>query len=130
MNYRVSDLIIRIKNATRAKRKRVVLDNLKINKAICKVLVTEGFLEGFDTEEREGKKFLVALVKYEKRNPILTDVLVVSKPSLRKYATASELPQIQRKGRHTIILSTNKGIMTGREALKKNMGGEILFRIW
>ena len=130
MNYRISDLIIRIKNAAYAKRKQVILENLKINKAICKVLVTEGFLEEFKTDTREGKKVLVAIVKYEKRNPVLTDVLVVSKPSLRKYATASELPAIQRKGRHTIILSTNKGIMTGREALKKNMGGEILFRIW
>jgi len=130
MNYRISDLIIRIKNAARAKRKQVVLDNLKINKAICKVLVTEGFLEEFDVDTREGKEVLVALIKYEKRNPVLTDVLVVSKPSLRKYATAAAIPQIQRKGRHTIVLSTNKGIMTGREALKKNIGGEILFRIW
>ncbi len=130
MNYRVSDLIIRIKNAARAKRKEVVLDNLKINKAILKVLVSEGFLEGFENETREERKVLVAEIKYEKRNPVLTDVLVVSKPSLRKYATAKEIPGIQRKGRHTIILSTNKGIMTGREALKKNMGGEVLFRIW
>lgn len=130
MNHRVSDLIIRIKNATRAKRKRVVLDNLKINKAICKVLVTEGFLENFETEVVEGKKVLVAIIKYEKRDPVLTDVLVVSKPSLRKYATSKEISGIQRKGHHTIILSTNKGIMTGREALKKNMGGEVLFRIW
>ena len=130
MNYRVSDLIIRIKNATRAKRKRVVLDNLKINKAILKVLVSEGFLEGFEQEVIEGRKMLVAIIKYEKRDSVLTDVLVVSKPSLRKYATAKEIPDIQRRGRHTIILSTNKGIMTGREAMKKNMGGEILFRIW
>ncbi|MBI2613749.1 MAG: 30S ribosomal protein S8 [Candidatus Levybacteria bacterium] len=130
MNHRISDLIIRIKNAARAKRKQVVLDNLKINKAVCKVLVSEGFLEGFDVDAREGKKAIVASIKYEKRNPVLTDVLVVSKPSLRKYATAKEIPAIQRRGRHTIILSTSKGIMTGREALKQNMGGEILFRIW
>ncbi|MDP2637931.1 MAG: 30S ribosomal protein S8 [Candidatus Levybacteria bacterium] len=130
MNYRVSDLIIRIKNAARAKRRAVVLENLKINKAICKVLVSEGFLEHVDSEERDGKKVLVAKVRYEKRNPVLTDVLVVSKPSLRIYATAAGIPNIQRRGRHTIIMSTNKGIMTGREAAKKNMGGEVLFRIW
>ena len=130
MNYRVSDLIIRIKNATRAKRKEVVLDDLKINKAICKVLVSEGFLEGFKSESRDDKKVLVVEIKYEKRNPVLTDVLVVSKPSLRKYATASDIPGIQRRGRHTIILSTNKGIMTGREAMRQNLGGEVLFRIW
>lgn len=130
MNYRISDLIIRIKNATRAKRREVVLDDLKINKAICKVLVSEGFLDGFKSGERDEKKVLVASIRYEKRDSVLTDVLVVSKPSLRKYITANEIPEIQRRGRHTIILSTNKGIMTGREALKKNIGGEILFRIW
>jgi small subunit ribosomal protein S8 len=130
MNHRVSDLIIRIKNATRANRREVALDNLKINKAICKVLVSEGFLESFEIGTKEGKKVIIAKIKYDKRIPNFTDVLVVSKPSLRKYASASEIPGIQRKGRHTIILSTNKGIMTGREALKKNMGGEILFRIW
>jgi len=130
MNHRVSDLIIRIKNATRAKRREAVLDNLKINKAICKVLVKEGFLESFEADIRDNKKVIIAKIKYEKRIPIFTDVLVVSKPSLRKYAMARQIPGIQRKGRHTIILSTNKGIMTGREALKRNMGGEILFRIW
>jgi small subunit ribosomal protein S8 len=130
MNYRVSDLIIRIKNATRSKRKEVVFDNLKINKAICKVLVTEGFLEDFEIATKENRKVIIARIKYEKRIPVFTDVLVVSKPSLRKYASATEIPEIQRKGRHTIVLSTNKGIMTGREAVKKNIGGEILFRIW
>ncbi len=130
MNHRVSDLIIRIKNATAARRKEVVLEDLKINKAICKVLVSEGFLEHFDSDLRDGKKVLIAKIKYEKRTPVLTDVLVVSKPSLRKYVSSSEIPDIQRRGRHTIIISTNKGIMTGREALKKNMGGEVLFRIW
>jgi small subunit ribosomal protein S8 len=130
MNHRVSDLIIRIKNAIRAKRREVAFDNLKINKAICKVLVTEGFLESFELGTKDDRKVIVAKIKYDKRVPNFTDVLVVSKPSLRKYTRACEILEIQRKGRHTIILSTNKGIMTGREALKRNMGGEILFRIW
>lgn len=130
MNYRVSDLIIRIKNATRARRREVVFDDLKINKAICKVLVSEGFLDGFEAVIKDERKIIIAKIKYEKRVPNFTDVLVVSKPSLRKYTTAKEIPGIQRKGRHTIILSTNKGIMTGREAMRQNMGGEVLFRIW
>lgn len=130
MNHRVSDLIIRIKNAIRARRKEVAFDNLKINKAICKVLVSEGFLENFDVGIKDDKKVIIAKIKYEKRVPVFTDVLVISKPSLRKYAMARKIPDIQKKGRHTIILSTNKGIMTGREAIKRNMGGEILFRIW
>jgi small subunit ribosomal protein S8 len=130
MNHRVSDLIIRIKNAIRAKRREVALDNLKINKAICKVLVTEGYLESFEIGTKDDRKMIIAKIRYDKRIPNFTDVLVVSKPSLRKYAAACEIPNIQRRGRHTIILSTNKGIMTGKEAIRRNMGGEILFRIW
>lgn len=130
MNYRVSDLITRIKNAIRARRREVTFDNLKINKAICKVLVTEGFLEGFEVVVKNDKKVLIAKIKYEKRIPNFTDAAAISKPSLRKYAGAVEIPEIQRKGKHTVILSTNKGIMTGREAIKRNMGGEVLFRIW
>jgi small subunit ribosomal protein S8 len=130
MNHRVSDLIIRIKNAIRARRREVALDNLKINKAICKVLVSEGYLENFEVGMKEDKKVIIAKIRYDKRDANFTDVLVVSKPSLRKYAAASEITEIQRRGRHTIILSTSKGIMTGREAMKKNIGGEILFRIW
>ena len=92
MNHRVSDLIIRIKNATRANRREVALDNLKINKAICKVLVSEGFLESFEIGTKEGKKVIIAKIKYDKRIPNFTDVLVVSKPSLRKYASSAEIP--------------------------------------
>lgn len=130
MNHRVSDLVIRIKNAIRARRREVALDNLKINKAICKVLVSIGILESFELGVKDGKKMIVAQIKHDKRIPNFTDVLIVSKPSLRKYASAKDIPEIQRRGRHTIILSTSKGIMTGVEAIKKNMGGEILFRIW
>lgn len=130
MNYKISDLIIRIKNAAMARRREVVVSDLRINKAICKVLVSEGFLEEFSPELADGKKVLILKIKYEKRNPVLTGLLVVSKPSLRKYATAAEIPGIQRRGHHTIIISTSKGIMTDREALKHNMGGEVLFRIW
>jgi len=130
MNHRVSDLIIRIKNAIRANRREVVFDNLKINKAICKVLVTEKFLESFEVDTIDDKKVIIAKITYDKRIPNFTDVLVVSKPSLRKYAAASGIPELQKRGKHTIILSTSKGIMTGREALKRNIGGEILFRIW
>jgi small subunit ribosomal protein S8 len=130
MNHRVSDLIIRIKNAVKARRKEVAFDNFKINKAICKVLVSEGYLESFEIKVKDSKKIISAIIKYDKRIPNFTDVLIVSKPSLRKYAPANKIPEIQRRGRHTIVLSTNKGIMTGREAMKRNMGGEILFRIW
>lgn len=130
MNHKVSDFVIRIKNATLAKRKRAFVPYCNINKELSGVLVKEGYLESVKQSEAFGKKVLELVIKYEKRNPVLTDVDIVSKPSLHIYAPAAKIPEIQRRGRLTIILSTNKGIMSGKEAFKKGIGGEVLFKIW
>ena len=130
MNHRVSDLIIRIKNASLARRYEIVVDDLHINKAICKVLVDLGFLEEAKTDTRNGKKVLVAKIKYDKKEPVLNDVVVVSKPSLRIYASTTNIPGVQRRGKVTLVVSTSKGIMTGQDAVKRKIGGEVLFKIW
>lgn len=126
MNYSVADFIIRVKNASLAKRKRLVVPKHKLVKAIAQVLAREGFLE----DVKEKTQALEITLKYEKRSPVLTDVSLISKPSLRRYVDAKAIPQIQKRGRQTIILSTNKGIMTGKDAYKKHIGGEVLFKIW
>lgn len=130
MNYKVSDFISRIKNAALAHRKRVLIPYGKINKAIGKVLIKEGYLEDLKEDTFLGEKVLTVMLKYEKRLPFLTDIKVVSRPSLRIYTGVKGIPMIERKGRHTIIISTSQGIMAGREACKKGLGGEVLFEIW
>ena len=130
MNYNVSDFIIRIKNATLARRKEVVLPFSNINKEIGKVLVKEGFLESIKEESEKGRKSLKAVVRYEKRIPVLTNVIIISKPSLRVYEPVKQVGAIERKGKKIVIMSTSKGILTGTEARKKGVGGEILFTIW
>lgn len=130
MNHNVSDFIIRIKNAALAKRREVILPFSNINKEIGKVLVKEGFLANIKEEGEKSKKTLKAIVRYEKRLPVLTDVVIISKPSLRVYEPARRIGNIQRKGKKTVIISTSLGIMTGVDAQKKGIGGEILFTIW
>ena len=130
MNYLVADFIIRIKNSALAKRKEVVLPFSNINKEIGKVLVKEGFLESIKEETKNGKKTLLAVIRYEKRMPILTDIAVISKPSLRIYSSVKNLLEIEKRGRRKIIVSTSKGVMTSEEAKKKGLGGEILFAVW
>ncbi len=130
MNHNVSDFIIRIKNAALAKRREVILPFSNINKEIGKVLVKEGFLENIKEEGEKSKKILKAIVRYEKRLPVLTDVVIISKPSLRVYEPARRIGNIQRKGKKIVIISTNLGVMTGTDAQKKGIGGEILFTIW
>lgn len=130
MNHLVSDFIIRIKNSAVAKRREVVLPYSKINKEIGKLLVKQGFLEDFKEESNEGKKSLRAVIKYEKRIPVLTNVEVISKPSLRVYGNIKKINEIKKRGRRTVIVSTSKGLMTSEEAEKKGVGGEVLFAIW
>lgn len=130
MNYLVSDFVVRIKNSALSKRKEVVLPFSNINKEIGKVLVKEGFLESIKEAEKKNKKELIATIKYENRIPVLTDVIIISKPSLRVYSTVKKIPDIEKRGRRKVIISTSQGVMTTFDARKKGLGGEILFSIW
>ncbi len=130
MNYQVADTIIRIKNAAAAKRKKTFLPYSRMNKAIATILVKEQFLSGITEEEQEGKKVLVAAIAYNKRIPMMTDVSIVSKPSLRVYGKAKKMAKKRRNGMGIIIVSTSQGVMTEEQAFKKAIGGEMLFRIW
>lgn len=124
------DIIIRIKNAALAKRRIISIPYSKMNKEVSKVLVKEGFLEDVKEEVALGRKTLKVTIKYEKRTPVLAGILIISKPSLRVYEPSKKLPDMEKRGRRTLIISTNQGIMTGKEARKKGIGGEILFAIW
>ncbi len=127
--YHVGDFILRIKNAYKARRKQVTMPFSNINTAIAKVLVKEGFLAKVDVNEEKGHKQIVVELRYENRRPALHEVKLISKPSLRVYRGNTDIAA--DKDRAMIaILSTSNGIMTGKEALKKGVGGELLFKIW
>lgn len=130
MNYLVGDFIIRIKNSAISKRKEVLLPFSNINREIGKVLVREGFLESIKEDNKNGYRELKAVIRYEKRIPVLTNVIIISKPSLRVYEPVKNIMEIKKRGRRTVIISTSKGIMTADEANKKGIGGEVLFAIW
>lgn len=129
MNYLIGDFILRIKNAYRARKREVVMPYSNVIKAIAKVLVKEGFLASVVEGETEGKRMLTVQLRYENRQPALHDVKIISKPSLRVYRDLSAL--VSDKDRAMMsILSTSTGILTGKEAKKKGVGGELLFKVW
>lgn len=130
MNHLISDFIIRIKNSALSKRKEVVLPFSNINKEIGKVLVKEGFLESIKEESNDNKKELKAVISYENRIPVMSGVIILSKPSLRIYSSSKKLSDIAKRGKRRVIVSTNQGVMTSVEAQKKGLGGEVLFSIW
>ncbi len=130
MNHSVSDFLIRIKNAALARRREVDLPYSNINKEIRKVLQKEGFLTEIKETKDGVKRGLHAVITYEKRTPVLSNVIIISKPSLRVYKPSKKINDIERRGRHKVVLSTSQGVMSGYDAKKKGLGGEILFEIW
>ncbi len=125
----VSDFIIRVKNASLANRREVTFPFSNLSKKIAELLVKEGFLEKSSVESVGGRKSIKAIIRYERRKPVFTDVKIVSKPSLRVYETTKKVVRF-KKGNHLVVVSTSKGIMTGDRARKEGVGGEILFEIW
>lgn len=130
MNHSVSDFLIRVKNAALANRHVLIFPYSNINKEIGKVLQKEGFLEEIKELNKGNRRFLQVIIKYENRKPVLSNVKIVSKPSLRVYKTTKTISDIEKRGKHKVILTTNQGIMSGFDARKKGVGGEILFEIW
>jgi len=127
---KVIDLIIRIKNAAKAQRREIVLPFSNLNKEVAKVLVKEGFLVEIKEEKKGNIKNLKIEIAYDRRISRLYDISIISKPSLKKYINSKEIAKIENRGKRTLIISTSQGVMTGKEAIKKNLGGEVLFAIW
>jgi small subunit ribosomal protein S8 len=129
MNYVIGDFVIQLKNASLAHKKAVVAPYANLSKAVAKVLKKEGFLDDIKEEIIDGHRMLNVSLRYSRRKPVITDVDLVSKPSLRTYVNASEIAKKQGRAT-TAVLSTNVGVITGKEAIKKGVGGELLFKIW
>ena len=126
----IADLLTRIRNAQSAKHDTVEIPASNMKKAICQILVEEGYIRSFSVAE-DGKQGMIKVVlKYsEGKTPVIKGRKRVSKPGLRIYSNADELPKVL-KGLGIALVSTSKGIMTDRRARKENVGGEVLAFIW
>ena len=126
----IADLLTRIRNASSAKHETVDIPASNMKKAIMQILVDEGYVKSFTVIE-DGKQGMIrATLKYgEGKTPVITGLRRVSKPGLRIYTSCEDMPRVM-KGLGVAILSTNKGVMTDRQARKENVGGEVLAFIW
>ena len=126
----IADLLTRIRNASSAKHETVEIPASNMKKTIVQILVDEGYLKGYTVIE-DGKQGIIKVtLKYgEGKKPIITGLRRVSKPGLRSYSDAENLPRVM-KGLGVAIVSTSKGVMTDRQARKENVGGEVLAFIW
>jgi small subunit ribosomal protein S8 len=126
----IAELLTRIRNAMRARYNRVEIAHSRLREAICKVLLAEGFLAGMEvTGEGYKKKLALALRYSASREAVIKGIQRVSRPSIRRYAGAKTMPRVAG-GLGLQLVSTPLGVMTDREARHKNVGGEILLKIW
>ncbi len=131
MSDPVADMLTRIRNANTAKHDTVDVPSSKMKKAIADILTNEGYIAGYEIIEDGVKKTLHITLKYgvDKNEKVISGIKKISKPGLRVYANRDELPRVLG-GMGTAIVSTNKGVITDKEARKLGVGGEVIAYVW
>ncbi|MFA6339229.1 MAG: 30S ribosomal protein S8 [Candidatus Paceibacterota bacterium] len=125
----ISDLIIRIKNASNARHETVTMPYSKIKAAICDLLAKEGYIKGATKKGKKINKYLEVELLYKDAKPRISDVKRISHLGKRVYKKVSDIKPV-RNNFGALVLSTPSGILTGKEAVKEKVGGEALFEIW
>ena len=126
----VADMLTRIRNANSAKHETVDVPASNLKKAIAQILMDEGYIKAFTVEDNGNQGVIHITLKYlAKKQQVITGLRRVSKPGLRVYAGADELPSVL-KGLGIAIVSTSKGVMTDKKARENHIGGEVLAFVW
>ncbi|MFN7309203.1 MAG: 30S ribosomal protein S8 [bacterium] len=125
MSDPIADMLTRIRNAQRVEKTEVVMPSSKVKVAIAKVLADEGYIEGFQIADNDGKPQLHIGLKYYAGRPVIERLERVSRPGLRVYKRCDSIPQVMN-GLGVAIVSTPQGVMTDRKARATGVGGEVL----
>ena len=128
MNDPISDMLTRIRNANRALLPIVEVPHSKLKESIAGILKREGYISDFTTEAQLPKRMTLKL-KYQGKRSIIEGLRRVSTPGLRRYVSATDIPRV-RGGLGVALVSTSEGVMTGTQARKKNIGGELICFVW
>ena len=130
MTHPVADMISRIRNGVRAKLPKVDVPSSKLKVEIARILKDEGFISNFKVSEDDKQNMLRVFLKYGPgMERVITDVQRVSRPGCRIYCGKDQIPRVYG-GLGINILSTSRGLMTGRRAAREGVGGEILCNVW
>ncbi len=124
----IADLLTRIRNAQQAHHPQVSIPSSRLKVAICEVLAQEGYIDGFEVAEGNKPTLNVSL-RYYRGRPVIEEIRRASRPGLRSYRGTGELPKV-RGGFGVSIVSTNRGVMTDREARTQGIGGEVLCTVF
>lgn len=126
----ISDMLARIRNGQLAKKDFVKMPSSNVKRAICQLMTDEGYINGF-TEDKNDKGFkeLTVELKYYEGKPVISEINRVSRPGLRRYSKAEDIPTV-RDGLGVSVVTTSKGVMSDAQARAQKLGGEVLFRIF
>lgn len=126
----IADMLTRVRNALRANKETVEIPSSNMKKAIAEILLNEGYVNGVDFAEDGYNGKIVITLKYAgKKKPVINGLKRVSRPGLRVYSDVETMPKVM-DGLGIAVLSTNKGIMTDKQAKSLNVGGEVLCYVW
>ncbi len=130
INDPIADMLTRIRNANHARHQEVEVPMSKMKEKIAKILKEEGFIVDYSIKEQNPNNIIVIKLKYAKnKKQAVTGLKRISKPGLRVYVNANEIPKVLN-GLGIAIISTSQGVMTDKQAREKNIGGEVLAYIW
>ena len=126
----IADMLTRIRNANAMRYKEVEVPSSKVKVEIAKILKEEGFINDYKIKKNNVQDIITLSLKYgDNKERVITGLKRISKPGLRVYAKSEEIPRVLN-GLGIAIVSTSKGIMTGKDAKASNLGGEVLADIW
>ncbi len=125
----IADMLTRIRNAINVRKNETLIPNSKVKKAIADVLVKNGFIDKVEVIELGVGKMLKVTIFPENQNARITEIARLSKPGRRWYVSADKIPMVKR-GRGIVVISTSKGLMTGKEAKKQALGGELICKVY
>ena len=126
----IADMLTRIRNANQNRAKEVVMPSSKMKETIAAILKDEGFITDYNVNKNEVQNILTLTLKYGKnKERVITGLKRISKPGLRVYANADEIPSVLN-GLGIAVISTSKGVMTDKQARRNNIGGEVIAYIW
>ena len=126
----IADMLTRIRNANQNRAKTVSMPSSKMKETIAKILKDEGYITNFSVNKNDVQNILTLTLKYaENKERVITGLKRISKPGLRVYAKADEIPYVLN-GLGIAIISTPKGVMTDKLARKNNVGGEVIAYVW
>ena len=130
VTHSVGDMLTKIRNASRVRHEFVDLKMSKLNKSILDILKEEGYIKNYTIFDKKGISFIKAILNYDsKRNPAINRIDAISTPGRKVYSSYKNIPRV-KNGYGILIVSSSKGVITGKQAKDNKVGGELICSVW